>query len=57
VGLQLAFLSLGSADVQEGRMALPNEQGLSGESLGQAGLLPGHLSAGSFDGSGDRFYG
>jgi hypothetical protein len=57
VRLQLAFFSLGSTDVQESRIALPNEQGLGGESLGQAGLLPGHMSVGRFDGSGDSFYG
>jgi hypothetical protein len=54
---QLAFFSLGSADVQEGRIALPNEQGLSGESLRQAGLLPRHVSVGRFDGPSNPFYG
>jgi hypothetical protein len=53
VRLQLAFFSLGSTDVQEGRMALPNEQGLSGESLRQASLLPRHVSAGRFYGPSD----
>jgi hypothetical protein len=57
VCLQLAFISLGSTDVQESRIALPNEQGLSGESLGQAGLLPGHVSASRFNGPSDPFYG
>jgi hypothetical protein len=57
VRFQLAFFSLGSTDVQESRIALPNEQGLSGESLSQAGLLPGHVSAGHFNGTSDAFYG
>jgi hypothetical protein len=57
VGLQLAFFSLGSTDVQESRIAPPNEQGLSGESLRQTGLLPGHMSAGRFNGPSDPFCG
>jgi hypothetical protein len=54
---QLAFFTLGSTDVQYSRIALPNEQGLSGESLRQAGLLPGHVSVGRFNGPSDPFYG
>jgi hypothetical protein len=54
---QLASFSLGSTDVQEGRIALPNEQGLGGESLRQAGLLPRHVSIGRFDGPSDPVYG